>query len=255
MFRLVMVFALSVLVVLASLTAFGSVGGWTAGVVLAAIAAMRVPRRLSLRSAVMILLLVVPAASMVSPVRYAQDAARQAWCGTGQLRLAIEIYHDSHGTFPPAFIADEDGRPMHSWRTLVLPYMEQHDLYDRYDFDEPWDGPNNRRLAAEELSVFRSPADQSPPRPGITNFAAVVGPETAWPGPRGRSEDDFALDGRQRLPVVLAALPVTENAIRWTGFLALVASAFALLVAVRALRRAREQARRSSEEEPQVGTF
>jgi len=40
-----------------------------------------------------------------------------------------------------------------------------------------------------------------------------------------------ALEGRQRLPAVLAPLPVTEGAIRWAGFFAMLVATVALLKA------------------------
>ncbi|HEV3023824.1 MAG TPA: DUF1559 domain-containing protein, partial [Pirellulales bacterium] len=43
----------------------------------------------------------------------------------------------------PAFVADDEGKPMHSWRVLILPFIEQQPLYDQYDFSEPWNGPHN----------------------------------------------------------------------------------------------------------------
>ena len=39
-------------------------------------------------------------------------------------RLALHNYHQANGCFPPAYIADKNGKPMHSWRVLILPYME-----------------------------------------------------------------------------------------------------------------------------------
>jgi hypothetical protein len=41
-----------------------------------------------------------------------------------QIGLAMHNYHDAHGCFPPAYIPDENGKPMHSWRVLLLPYLE-----------------------------------------------------------------------------------------------------------------------------------
>ena len=58
-----------------------------------------------------------------------------------QLQLAFHNYHQAYGQFPPAFIADDNGTPMHSWRVLILPYIEQQALYNAYDFSEPWNGP------------------------------------------------------------------------------------------------------------------
>ncbi len=71
------------------------------------------------------------------------------------LALAMLYYHDDHGSFPPACVYDENGRPAHSWRVLLLPYLEEQALYDAYSFDEPWDGPNNRKLADKMPDFFR----------------------------------------------------------------------------------------------------
>jgi hypothetical protein len=60
--------------------------------------------------------------------------------------LALHNYEAANGAFPPAYVADADGKPMHSWRVMILPYAEEPALYKKYRFDEPWDGPNNRQL-------------------------------------------------------------------------------------------------------------
>jgi hypothetical protein len=73
---------------------------------------------------------------------------------------------------------------MHSWRILLLPYLEQQELYEAYDFSEPWNGPKNRLLAERMPKIY---ALHGEARPGntTTNYLAVVGSETAWPGPTG----------------------------------------------------------------------
>ncbi|MEZ6144785.1 MAG: DUF1559 domain-containing protein [Planctomycetaceae bacterium] len=40
-----------------------------------------------------------------------------------QIMLALHNYHDDFGTFPPAYTVDENGKRMHSWRTLIWPYL------------------------------------------------------------------------------------------------------------------------------------
>ena len=65
--------------------------------------------------------------------------------------LACHNYEMAHGHWPPAYIADENGKPMHSWRVLILPFIEEQAVFDRYDFNEPWDGPNNSKLV-DQLS-------------------------------------------------------------------------------------------------------
>ncbi len=64
---------------------------------------------------------------------------------------------------------------------MILPYLEQNELHKEYDFSEPWDGPNNRKLAERMPRTF---AFHGARRPGntTTNYLAVVGEGTVWPG-------------------------------------------------------------------------
>ena len=107
----------------------------------------------------------------------------------GRIALAMHNYHNAYGCFPPACITDEDGRPMHSWRVLLLPFLEQAPLHDLYDFDEPWDGPNNRKLAGDPLAIFNCPGENKYPSTA-TDYLVVVGPETMWPGSEPMNLDE-----------------------------------------------------------------
>jgi hypothetical protein len=104
--------------------------------------------------------------------------------------LAVVNYHDVHGHFPPAYLADAEGRPMHSWRILILPYMEQQELYEQYDFSQPWDGPDNRRLADRMPRIY---AFHPTYHAGLTttNYLAVVGKNTVWPENAGRTSEEI----------------------------------------------------------------
>lgn len=72
---------------------------------------------------------------------------------------------------------------------LILPYLEQGAIYDAYNFAEPWDGPNNRKLAGRIGSIFRRPEDTK--ESTLTRFVAVVGPETAYPGSTALNVEDL----------------------------------------------------------------
>src|SRR3990170_4393040 len=37
------------------------------------------------------------------------------------IALALHNYHDEYGSFPPAYVADADGKPLHSWRVRSCP--------------------------------------------------------------------------------------------------------------------------------------
>jgi hypothetical protein len=111
-----------------------------------------------------------------------------------QLSLALHHYHDAYGCFPPAYVVDKKGVPAHSWRVLILPYAEQTSLYRAYDFNEPWNGPNNSRLAGQMPRIFCSPSE--PESTHFTNIVAVTGPQTAFPGNSSTRLADF-VDGAE----------------------------------------------------------
>jgi hypothetical protein len=128
-------------------------------------------------------------------ISVAREAARRVQCRNNlkQIWLALQNYHDAYGEFPPAFVPDQDGRPMHSWRVLILPFLEQQALYEQYDFDQSWDGPENRRLLGKMPYVYQCFSDaRSRQMPGEwTSYVAVVGPRTAWPGSTSTTMSDF----------------------------------------------------------------
>lgn len=77
---------------------------------------------------------------------------------------------------------------MHSWRVLLLPYLEYGHVYERYNFDEPWDGPNNRELAKEYPYIDRCPSyshhadEDAVVDPYVTNYVVLVGPNEVFHG-------------------------------------------------------------------------
>ncbi|MDY0165877.1 MAG: DUF1559 domain-containing protein [Thermoguttaceae bacterium] len=142
---------------------------------------------------VSVLLFIGPLISLLMPaVQAAREAARRAQCinNMKQIGLALHNYHDAYRCFPPAFIPDEEGRPMHSWRVLILPFLESQVLYEQYRFDEPWDSPHNRALADLMPSVYRCPSDRIDDRV-TTSYAMVVGPNAFSTGPGARRGDEF----------------------------------------------------------------
>lgn len=109
------------------------------------------------------------------------------------IALALQNYHDVYDSFPPAYIADANGKPMHSWRVLILPFLENRNLYDQYRFDEPWNGPNNSRLASEMPEYYQCRASRNGQLgPPPTRYVAVVGPGTVWPDAKSTRFADIA---------------------------------------------------------------
>ncbi|PHS18461.1 MAG: hypothetical protein COA78_02220 [Blastopirellula sp.] len=130
---------------------------------------------------------------MLPSLGHSRHEALRSWSKNNlkQIGLALENYYYVHNQYPPAYIADENGKPMHSWRVLILPFLEEGDLYDKYDFNEPWDGPNNIQLLDQMPEVYHCKAAvekwtqqhgalENPE--SVTNYFAIIGPNTFWPG-------------------------------------------------------------------------
>ena len=140
------------------------------------------------------------------------ESTRRPRCANNlkQIALALHNYHGAHGCFPPAYIADENGRPMHSWRVLILPFLKHGALHAQYDFNEPWDGPGNRKLGEIPLGVFNCPSENREPST-MTAYVAVIGPNTAWPENEPARIKNFD-DGTSN---TLLVVEVANSGIHW----------------------------------------
>ncbi len=115
--------------------------------------------------------------------RMTDRGSRRTYCQNNMREIAqvILTYQNKNGRLPPPYVADENGKPLYSWRVLILPYLERGDIAALWKFDEPRDSPNNKPLSDTYLDVFRCFSDVGDgTRKPLTNYVAVVGPGTAW---------------------------------------------------------------------------
>ncbi len=126
-----------------------------------------------------------------------------------QIGLALYDYQQEHGRFPPAVVYSSEGRPLYNWRVLILPYMEQKDLYAKFDLNEAWDGPHNRELLAQRPVVY-GPSGIAV-ESSLTFYQAFVGAGTAFEDRRGTTLKDFP-DGLSKTAMVVEA----REPVPWT---------------------------------------
>jgi len=171
-------------------------------------------RRLGKRMAVVGLVLALLFGISLPVVGSAREAIKGAGC-VGRLKiigLALHNYADvNNDFFPPAYVADKSGKPMHSWRVLILPLLDRQDIYDKYNFDEPWDGPNNSKLHDIVIPLFQCPFAQSNGKETDTSYVAVVGPGTMFPGGKPLQLSDMR-DGSSRTILIVE---VANSGIHW----------------------------------------
>ena len=140
--------------------------------------------------------------------------ANRAHCSNQvqQIGLAIRIYAQANGCLPPGYTSDPNGRRLHSWRTLILPYLVSDDRYKEIRFDEPWDSPHNRDILQkmDDASWYYRCFDAAGPE-GETSFVMVVGPNTISDGPRSVRWDDIK-DGSSN---TLMFVEIRNSGIQW----------------------------------------
>ena len=129
-----------------------------------------------------------------------------------QIAIAIMNYADVNGTLPPAFLADANGKPMHSWRSADSAVHRGAALFKKYNLNEPWNGPNNSKLADQIPEVYRCPShpDALHGDSPETSYFTVVGPETAFSGSVGRPFKNIA-DGTANTILVIEASGLERN--------------------------------------------
>lgn len=125
--------------------------------------------------------------------------------------LASTQFHETQRKLPGDVHSKEaDPKPHLSWRTRVLPYLEQSGLAGKFDADQPWDGPANKPLVDQMPSVFRTPGAP----PGHTSVFIVRGPQTAYHDPLHPSGHQHVADGLANTLLLVVARP--EKAVPWT---------------------------------------
>jgi hypothetical protein len=96
-----------------------------------------------------------------------------------QIGIALHNYHDTYNEFPPAVVTDENGKPLYSGRVLLLPFLEQANLYNQFDKTKAWDAPENAVITQQAIAVFQDPANNTRPRTR-SDYVFVVGPGTLF---------------------------------------------------------------------------
>ena len=156
-------------------------------------------------------------ASLGPMLRGAREATRrvQSTNNLKQLALAMHNFHDAYKRFPPAAARESKTRvpqpdaPPHSWRVALLPFLERADLYDRYRFDEPWDGPHNIELLEEMPAVYRHPDD--PADSTTSAYYVLTGPGTVFDDDDGTRIAEIR-DGTSNTLLIVEA----DRKIPWT---------------------------------------
>jgi type II secretory pathway pseudopilin PulG len=134
--------------------------------------------------------------------RSVREPARRVQCAHNlkQIALALHLYADEYGALPPAYTVDAEGKPLHSWRTLILAFLEQEPLYRKIDLSKPWDDPANKEAFDTSLSVYGCPSVDLPTT--HTAYMAVVLPGGCFKATEPRKLSEITDDQAWTLMVI-----------------------------------------------------
>jgi prepilin-type N-terminal cleavage/methylation domain-containing protein/prepilin-type processing-associated H-X9-DG protein len=120
-------------------------------------------------------------ALLLPAVQAAREAARRSNCMNNlkQHSLALHMYHDAQGSLPLLYNGDRNpfagsllGLTSHSWRTVILPHMEEQSVYDRINFTEYATHEINQSAITTAIDVFNCP---STPRSSLVAHGLWIG--------------------------------------------------------------------------------
>ncbi len=123
-------------------------------------------------------------------------------CMTNLQRIAqaLNAYAAEHGTYPTPVVTDAAGKPLYSWRVLLLPYLGEASLHANFKLNEAWNSPNNSLLIAQCPDVYISPGSTS--KGSFANYVLLTGSGTIFP-PNGPLKPAQINDGLDRTLLVV----------------------------------------------------
>jgi prepilin-type N-terminal cleavage/methylation domain-containing protein/prepilin-type processing-associated H-X9-DG protein len=112
---------------------------------------------------------------LLPAVQSAREAARRAQCTNNlkQIGIAMHTYHEQHGVFPPGYVslfsrdtgdpgtAEDDFGPGWAWGAMLLPQLEQAQVYNAINFNLNLTYPANTTAQHLRMTVFLCPSDST----------------------------------------------------------------------------------------------
>ena len=91
---------------------------------------------------------------LIPAVQKVREAAARMQCQNNlkQIGLAIHGYHDAYQALPPSHNATD------GWPAMILPYMEQGNLYNQYKLGIGYDQGTNASVITLTVPIFACPS-------------------------------------------------------------------------------------------------
>lgn len=160
---------------------------------------------------------VASSANAAPPMRLSPGAtAAQQRAAIERLSSVVRAmlqYNDEFQRLPPSQFQKEvlgpDGKPNLSWRVMVLPYLDEKNLFKQFRLNEPWNSEHNLKLLDQMPEAFKTGEDRQ-----NTSLLVVCGAGAAFDENGRGSSLNTMKDDRARTILIVQAGP--DKAVPWT---------------------------------------
>ncbi len=115
-----------------------------------------------------------------------RQADNRTFNSVKHIGMAFHNYHDANNRFPDAyslpphlFLGNQVAQPeqrLNSWRTHLLPYIEQDNLFRQYDSSQPWNSARNQMVSNTVVPDYAD-GDR---KTNNTRYRVFTGPNTPF---------------------------------------------------------------------------
>jgi prepilin-type N-terminal cleavage/methylation domain-containing protein/prepilin-type processing-associated H-X9-DG protein len=99
-------------------------------------------------------------ALLLPALQSSREAARRATCANNlrQLGIGLQAYHDMVGTFPSGLLdrktSSKPKARQLAWSVLLLPFIEEGNLYDLFDRNKAYNAVENRTAGGTVITTY-----------------------------------------------------------------------------------------------------
>jgi prepilin-type N-terminal cleavage/methylation domain-containing protein/prepilin-type processing-associated H-X9-DG protein len=113
---------------------------------------------------------------LLPAVQSAREAARRMQCSNNlkQIGLALHNYETSNQKFPVGSWQSNFISPL----VAILPYLEQSNNYDQWNFSKPYSDPYNSRVASQQIDTYLCPSMTLPREVPLAAALETGGPSS-----------------------------------------------------------------------------
>jgi len=100
---------------------------------------------------------------LLPAVQKVREAAARSTCQNNlkQLGLGLHNFESANGEFPVNLGTVRNPGPRHPWTVVILPHIEQDNLYRQIRLDVPWFDPLNRDAIKTPIKIYQCPSAMS----------------------------------------------------------------------------------------------